>query len=299
MLKTILRRLGAIVGLSLLLGTVPAEARATQPAGPALWEVADADTTIYLFGTIHLLPDHFQWKTPALKQAEAASQELVIETIVDPAHPQPMLNALLQLGFARGLPPVRERVSAAKRPALLQAMSKSGIPEKQFDQMKTWNAAFQLLQVQFRELGLLGKEGPETILREDFAATGKPISQLETNAEQLAFFDRLPESSQRQLLEGAIEPLPIAKQEFGRMLAAWSRADVNGIARTFNQDLSNSPEVQKGLIRQRNANWAKWIEKRMAEPGTIMIAVGAGHLAGKDSVLEMLRKGGYSVKRLQ
>ena len=96
-----------------------------------------------------------------------------------------------------------------------------------------------------------------------------------------------------------IEPLSSMDKEFGGMLASWSRGDVTGIARTFNRDLSGSPEMRKSLLEQRNANWAKWIEQRMAQPGTIMVAVGAGHLAGKDSVLETLRKDGYKVRRLQ
>jgi hypothetical protein len=57
--------------------------------------------------------------------------------------------------------------------------------------------------------------------------------------------------------------------------------------------------MQQALIRQRNANWSKWIEQRMAQPGAVMIAVGAGHLAGRDSVVEMLKKDGYKVQRLQ
>jgi uncharacterized protein YbaP (TraB family) len=74
---------------------------------------------------------------------------------------------------------------------------------------------------------------------------------------------------------------------------------VNGIAVTFNKELSQSPEIRNLLLQQRNANWAKWIENRMAAPGTILVAVGAGHLAGKDSVIEKLRKDGYKIRRLQ
>jgi hypothetical protein len=83
------------------------------------------------------------------------------------------------------------------------------------------------------------------------------------------------------------------------MLDAWSRGDVKGIAQTFDRELSESPALQQDLIRQRNANWSRWIEQRMGQPGTIMIAVGAGHLAGKSSVLELLRRDGYNVRRLQ
>ena len=87
--------------------------------------------------------------------------------------------------------------------------------------------------------------------------------------------------------------------ELGGMLKAWSSGDVNGIAKTFDRDLSGSPELQQSLIHQRNSNWRKWIEQRLDKPGAVLVAVGAGHLAGKDSVLEMLKKDGYKVRRLQ
>jgi uncharacterized protein YbaP (TraB family) len=163
--------------------------------------------------------------------------------------------------------------------------------------METWAAAFILLGNKFKEIGL--SSGVEGVLRNDFSTKGKRVGELESNIEQLAFFDRLPEDAQRSLLEGSIEKTDDMDSYFGRMLQSWSRGDVRGIARTFDQDLAGSPELQKALIRQRNANWTKWIGQRMGKPGAVMIAVGAGHLAGKDSVLELLQKGGYRVRRLQ
>jgi uncharacterized protein YbaP (TraB family) len=83
------------------------------------------------------------------------------------------------------------------------------------------------------------------------------------------------------------------------MFDAWSKGDVEAIARTFDRDLSGSPALAQALIKSRNANWSKWIEKRMTQPGQIMVAVGAGHLAGKGSVIDLLKKDGYKVTRLQ
>jgi hypothetical protein len=163
--------------------------------------------------------------------------------------------------------------------------------------MKTWMAAFLLLGNQFKALGLSG--GAEAVLKNVFTSEGKPIGELESNVQQLSFFDRLPEPAQRALLEGAIEDQKATDTEFTGMLDAWSRGDVKGIAQTFDRELSESPALQQDLIRQRNANWSRWIEQRMGQPGTIMIAVGAGHLAGKSSVLELLRSDGYNVRRLQ
>lgn len=299
MLKSLLRRAGAALGLSLLLTGMPAQARVPQAGRPALWEVSDPDTTIYLFGTIHLLPDNFQWRTTTFNKAVAGSQQLIVETIVDDKNPTKLMSVMASLGFANGLPPLSQRVPAAKRAALAAAVKKSGFPPQAFDRMKTWAAAFILLGNKFREIGLKGGEGVEQVLRGDFSGAGKPIGELESNVQQLTFFDKLPEPAQRALLEGAIEDSKAMNAEFSGMLDAWSRGDVRGIARTFDRDLSESPALQQTLIRQRNANWSRWIEQRMAQPGAILIAVGAGHLAGKDSVLEMLKKDGYKVRRLQ
>ena len=298
MIKSLLRRAGAALGLSLLVGSVPAEARAPHVAKPALWQVSDADTTIYLFGTIHLLPANYQWRTPKIDEAMASSRELVVETIVDDKDPTKLMSAMTSLAFnTPSLPPLSARVPPARRAALAEAVKKSGLPAQAFDRMETWAAAFILLGNKFREIGLSG--GVEGVLRSDFSTKGKSVGELESNVEQLAFFDKLPETAQRSLLEGAIEETKDMDSYFGGMLQAWSRGDVRGIARTFDRDLSSSPELQKALIRQRNANWSKWIEQRMEKPGAVMIAVGAGHLAGKDSVLELLQKGGYKVRRLQ
>lgn len=290
------QRIAAPLAALFALGSA-AEARAPQPAKPALWEVSDDDTTIYLFGTIHLLPDEAKWRTPKFDQVMTNSQELVVETIIDEKNPTKLMSALASLGLAKGLPPLLQRVALAKRPALQAAIKKSGVPEQAFNGMKTWMAAFILLNNQFKDLGLSG--GVEGVLRNDFLARNKPIGELESNLEQLGFFDRLPESAQLNLLDGAIEEHGSMKREFNGMLDAWTRGDVKGIARTFDRDLSTSPAMRDALIRQRNANWAKWIERRMAQPGAIMVAVGAGHLAGSSSVLALLQKDGLKVRRLQ
>ena len=297
MLKAFLRRALAALTLSLALVAGPVTARPTAVARPALWEVSDADTTIYLFGTIHLLPPKYQWRSAKLDKAMTDSQQLVVETLVDP---QKYMAAITSLAFnTPNLPPLAERVPPAKRAALAALIQKMGYPPHAFDRMETWSVAISLLGERFREIGLKGDEGVETVLRSTFTSSGKPIGELETTAEQLGFFDTLPEKAQRQLLEGAIDDPENMRKEFQGMLAAWVRGDVPAVARTFNHDLSDSPELQQALIKRRNANWAKWIEQRMTQPGEIMIAVGAGHLAGKDSVIALLQRDGYRVRRVQ
>lgn len=299
MLKTILHRGLALLGLVALGSCTTAPQPVAPAAKPALWQVSDDDTTVYLFGTIHLLPQSYSWRSPAFDQAIRASQTLVVETIVDENRPEEISGVLMSLGMSPGLPPLADRVGPDKRAALAAAIAKSGMPATAFDRMETWAAAFMLLGNQFRDLGLKGSEGVESVLRKDFAAAGKPIAQLETNREQLGFFDTLPEDAQRALLEGAIDEPEAMRENFDGMLKAWTRGDVEAIAKTFNEDLASSPQLADALIRRRNLNWSQWVQRRMAAPGTVMLAVGAGHLAGSDSMVAMLERDGYRVKRIQ
>src|SRR3954467_2865032 len=129
MLRTLQRRACAALGLSLALVATPAPVKTVQAARPALWAVSDADTTIYLFGTIHLLPDKYQWRTAKFDQALEGSQQLVVETIVDSKNPAKLMGALASLAFnTPNLPPLADRVPPARRDALAAAIRKSGFP---------------------------------------------------------------------------------------------------------------------------------------------------------------------------
>lgn len=278
-------------------GTAPAAA--PQSASPAMWKVADHDTTVYLFGTIHLLPPETQWRSPVFDKAAASADALVIETNIDESNPGATIGELFKLAVSPGLPPIADRVKPEKRAALQRAITKSGVPAAALDKLETWAAAFLLLGAQFKDLGLEPGSGVETVLKKQFVSNGKPVDQLETNAEQLGFFDRLSEASQREFLDGVLEDPKAAKDQFGMMIESWSKGDVTGIAKSFNSDMGGSPELLDALIAQRNVNWAKWVKGRLDKPGTVMVAVGAGHLAGDKSVQSLLERQGVRVTRVQ
>jgi len=278
-------------------GTAPAAEPA--PANPALWKVADHDTTVYLFGTIHLLPKDTNWRSNAFDKAAAGADALVVETVIDESNPAATMSELLQLAVSPGLPPIAERVPPEKRAALQALIAKSGIPASMYDRLETWAAAFMLLGVQFKELGLDPGSGVESALKKQFTDSKKVIGQLETNAEQLGFFDRLSEEAQRKFLVAMLDGAGDMNSEFKGMLDAWTRGDVKAIAQSFNSDLSDAEELRDALLTQRNANWANWVKGRLDQPGTVLVAVGAGHLAGEQSLQSMLEKQGVKVTRVQ
>jgi hypothetical protein len=298
LMKRFGRRLAAI---SAVAATACAAAPAAEPqaASPALWKVADEDTTIYLFGTIHLLPKDTKWRSPAFDRAAAGADTLVVETVIDDKNPATTMGELFKLAISPGHPPLLDRVPAEQRDALATMVAKSGVPLEAFNKMETWAAAFMLLGVQFQGLGLDSGSGVETVLKKQFEAGGKPVGQLETNAEQLGFFDRLSEEAQRKFLLSVLDDTSGMKEQFGGMLDAWARGDVGAIGDSFNRDLADAAELKDALLVRRNANWAKWVKNRLDQPGNVLVAVGAGHLAGDQSVQAMLEKDGVKVTRIQ
>lgn len=299
---SLLKRIGRrLLAVSAVAATACSAAPASEPkaASPALWKVADHDTTIYLFGTIHLLPKDTKWRSSAFDTAAAGADTLVVETVIDESNPAATMSELLQLAVSEGLPPLADRVPPEKKAALLAAVAKSGIPAPMFDKLETWAAAFMLLGVQFKELGLDPGSGVESTLKKQFQDSKKTIGQLETNAEQLGFFDRLSEVAQRKFLVAMLDSSGNMSSEFKGMLDAWTRGDVKEIAKSFNSDLSDAAELRDALLTKRNSNWANWVKGRLDQPGTVLVAVGAGHLAGEQSVQSMLENQGVKVTRVQ
>ena len=202
-------------------------------------------------------------------QAVDGSQQLVVETIVDEKNPQKLMPALAGLAFRKGCRRLPSGAGGEARRARRRDQARAAFPPQAFDQMETWAAAFMLLGNQFKDIGLKGDEGVESVLRDNFTGQGKPVGELETNSSSSASSTSCPKTPSAQLLEGAIDrPANMQRANSTQMLEAWARGDVNAIARSFNRDLAARPSFEQALIKRRNANWSRWIEQRMAQPGS-------------------------------
>lgn len=281
----------------ILASTVPASARPSE-AKPGLWKLADADTTIYLFGTIHVLPKAYVWRTPVVEAALSTSNELVLE-VTDSGNKDGVRAAYAELATSPGLVPVIERVPAKKRPRLISMLKSIGRTPEQMTPFESWAVSLILVGAMLRDVGIEPQSGVEEQLTTLFTAAKKPISGLETTRDQLGFFDRLSETAQRFLLVSMIDGGSKQRQQFDAMLKAWRSGNDRAISDTFDRELRASPELLGALLGQRNANWTSKLAARLDTPGTVFVAVGAGHLAGKQSVQAMLTARGLKVVRVQ
>lgn len=263
----------------------PAQAR------PALFVVRDADTTIWVLGTIHALPADVAWETPAITRVIDGADLLVTE--IPRSEPGVVGEMFMGLAHSDGLPPVKSRVAAPVQPALLRAIDAADELASTLDKLETWAAALVIENGRARAAGASPADGVEAVLAQRFA--GRPQRAFETPGSQLALFDRLSEPDQRRLLTLAATD----SDGYRRALTAWSTADLATIARSNDRLFGGAPAMKAALLTGRNTRWSRWITARMRQPGKVLIAVGTGHLAGPTSVVAMLRANGLAVRRVQ
>lgn len=263
----------------------------TIAARPPLWLVRDGDTEIRLLGTIHALPPGVRWQTPEVTRAIDSADLLVTE--IPAADPERAAATFRHFAVAPGLPRLAARLPPALRPALGRAAAASGVPAETLDGMRSWAAAVTISAGPMHASGASPEFGVEAELARRFA--GRQRTAFETQGGQLALFGALPEPAQRLMLARAVRD----RDGYAATQAAWLRGDTRGLAASLEPGLRDAPILRQVLVTRRNARWAGWIARRMDKPGRVLVAVGAGHLAGPDSVVAMLAARGLRVVRVQ
>ncbi|WP_424681819.1 TraB/GumN family protein [Frateuria sp. YIM B11624] len=285
-----LRALG--LALVLALAAVPALAQ------PALWAVKDADTTIYLFGTVHLLPHDTDWHSAELDKALADSQALYVEITDDD---QATMTALvLQYGMDMAHP-LSGLLTPFDRERLARAARLADVPGgvAALNLMRPWLAALTLTVAPLTKAGLDPAEGVDKQLRAAMTKAGKPVRGLETAEQQIRFLADMPQAVQLAMLRSTLRDTDRAAVDLKAIIEAWKSGDEAALSR-LEIDLMRreTPELYQRLLVERNEAWAKRIAGMLQQPGTVFIAVGAAHLAGPDSVQAQLAKDGIGVHRL-
>ena len=241
--------------LDALIATAPSDAT------PALWEVRDGDTTIYLFGTFHTLDERTLWFDRSVRAAFDRSGELVLETIV-PANPA----EIRAIG----------RSVVGPRPAPFLTATRNAVERGRAD-------------------GLSVDRGADSVLRRAAADQGMVLSGIEGFADQLRTFVRIsaaPPSVAAVPVE-ASTPVTLAA-----LLMAWKAGDTRAFSAMLAGFEAKAPRAYRLLIADRNILYGEWIARRLDQPGTVFVAVGSGHLAGKDSVQNWLSAKGIQARRI-
>ncbi|KGI77832.1 TraB/GumN family protein [Oleiagrimonas soli] len=291
---TLLQRFARFAVLALSLLALPG----VTLAQPALWVAQSGESTLYLFGTVHLLPDHTDWRSKQLDKALDASQTLYIELTDDNQANVQMLALKYGLDLSR---PLSSKVNAADMTRLQRAAQVAGLPggEATLEPMRPWLAGLTLSVAPLLKAGMDPNSGVDKQLKAQFEKAGKPVKGLETSEQQIRFFADMPPAMELAFLRSVLKDFGSAKKDLNELIGYWQNGNVDAIAQKADLKLrKDDPALYKRLIADRNARWGEKLHTIMQTPGVYFVAVGAAHLAGPDSVQKQLAALGIQAKRL-
>lgn len=269
-----------------------------EMGGPAMWLVSDEDTQIFMFGTVHALPDDIDWYSGSVKDALDSADTLVTEIDMTPEAAAGMQQIVVSRAVFTDGTTLRSLLQGEDLQAYEAAVTSLGIQPAALDPVEPWFATLQLANAAFAKAGVTGENGVETVL-EGIVKPGTRRVALESLDSQLAIFDELPQEAQIfYLLETAREIDNVAPS-LQLLVDEWAEGDPEGLGMLLNETLKSDPVLADRLLYARNAKWAEWIAGRLDTPGVVFMAVGAGHLAGDKSVQELLEAKGIRSYRVQ
>ncbi|MBU1272186.1 MAG: TraB/GumN family protein [Alphaproteobacteria bacterium] len=276
----------------------PAATPAIQGQGPALWVIKDADSTLYLFGTVHVLRPTVGWLSPKVEAAFDSSDQIWFE-FSNPDDQAAVMAVIQQHGYSSDRP-LSSYLTADERIGLEAAAASIGVAAEAMEPMRPWWAGMTLALAPLAKAGYDPMSGSERILKARADAAGKPSHGFETIEQQVRVLADLPEAVQVDLVREGITDYQRGAEMLDGLVDAWAKGDVKALeAITVAEMKADFPALYGPLIVDRNTDWADQIQTQLQGSGTAFIAVGAAHLTGDDSVQSILKSRGVAVESVE
>jgi uncharacterized protein len=291
---------------------LPADQVQDYAPAPAMWRLADGDTTIYLLGTFHLMPEQFRWRNPQLDAIVAEAEELVLESSdVDAAAAQAFVDPkLTRLMLSR--PATSQMLSPESGTKWERLISALDLDFDFIDHMPLHMAMLNFGRAD-EAVGASSEEfGVETVLEREFSASNRPISSIEDNGRVMMSLFRIDDLEMVYQLDQQLaywdgrnpyEFLGLGAEATDTidwpMLHAWARGQQqSGSVPVAMEGPKSMIQFDRALLDARNRRWTTWLAERLNQPGTILVAVGAAHFEGPQSVLVHLQERGLAATRI-
>ena len=276
---------------ALVLWTCALPSRADTPLH-SLWELHGKHNTVFLLGSIHVLRPGDYPLSPAVMQAYASSKALLMEinladTDMEQLQAEMLTSAMLPEGKSL------QEVLGPKRYARAESLARDvGVELATFDGFAPWFAAEAISQLQLLKLGFEPTSGVEMYFLERARSDGKSIAGLETAHDQIALFEGLSMEAQAEYLMSSLEQAHELPKEVNDMVHAWQRGDTVWFDAELQSELGKDPVLYQSVLAARNRKWIPKIEALLNDDKNYLVIVGTGHLVGRNSVIELLKKDG-------
>ncbi len=278
------------------LGTAAILASGGASAEPALWSISGRENTVYIYGSVHVLPQGGFAIDGKLAEAWKDAEKVCMEIDSGAVSEQ----EIQELTLARVMDPEGRDLFALLGPDLDRAKSAAagaGVPLEPLAQFEPWFAGMMLSIMALQQHGFDIEHGVEKIIETAAGTDRKPICAFETVDEQLALFDDMPIEQQRKFLIQSIEEVSEVKTDMDKLLVAWRAGDEAAMDQLMDEDFEGYPDLAERLIFGRNARWAEQVTEMLTGTDDVLIVVGTGHLVGDRGLPSLMRKRGFKVTR--
>jgi uncharacterized protein YbaP (TraB family) len=265
-------------------------------AAPAMWRVSDDDSAVWLFGSIHVLPPDVDWRTPAFDAVLAKAETVYFEADIGPLGQLGIVIKSLRSGFS-GQDPWLPKLTPEQAEKLAAAITPLGLTSAQLGAYAPWLAEAEIEDKMLESQGFSMALGVDPSLQAELPKEKK--AYFETAGEQMDMLAAAPAEAQIARLMAAVDDVGNMPRELRDMAAAWSAGKVDALAAQMRDDPTMDEGFTKSMVLDRNAKWAETIKGLLADNHQDLIVVGAGHLAGAGSVVDLLGTAGFTVERIQ
>ncbi|MEJ2221971.1 MAG: TraB/GumN family protein [Desulfobacterales bacterium] len=268
-----------------------------QAAKSCLWTVETPSNKIYLLGSLHLLKQDAYPLTAAIEKAYTDSRIIIFETDIAALQAPDVQAKLLEMGLYPADQNLLEDLNANTRRQLEKKMSQIGLPLAQFSRFKPWFVALTLTTLELQRLGFNPGYGIDVYFFNRAGADGKEIGFLEPAEFQVNLLGKMAEQDQNDFLSQTLKDLEVVNTLAGDLVGSWKKGDADKLHDLLSRSFKGYPHLHDRLLLQRNKNWIQQIESALRKDKNVFFVVGAGHLVGPGSVVDLLKKKGYQVKQ--
>ena len=267
--------------------------------GPALWRLADEDTTVWLFGTVHVLPPDLEWMRGAIIDAFGEADTLYLEVPTDEEAQAGIAELMPMIGVNPAGVTLSSMIGTEDQARLTRVSASLGVPQANLEGLRPWLASVLLSVQAIVSQGQDPESGVERVLEAEAERTGMDVRYFETPEQQLRIFADLAPSEELAFLTETLRQIEEEPDLIGGMDDAWVAGDLAALDEAVNDGLRDTSEdAYEALIVHRNRAWAEEINALMvAEAGVFFIGVGAGHLVGEDSIQSLLEAEGWRIEQ--
>jgi uncharacterized protein YbaP (TraB family) len=299
---------GLVICLALLwasISTVFAQTGAQSQPGSQpgqkkdfLWSVKTDKATVYLLGSLHLLKADAY---PLEKNIEAAykdSQRVVFEADIENVTTPAFQGRLLSLGLYPEGQTLAQNISKETYALLEKKLAEVGLTIEQVSRFKPWLCAVTVAALKLKRMGFDPQYGIDKYFFTKAKKDGKEMLFLETLDFQISLFTDLGSTEAEALLRQTLKDLDVVETMFPDIVSAWETGAVARFEADVTISFKDFPAIYERFLAQRNRQWAGFIEQLLAQGGTTLVVVGAGHLVGSDNLLQLLKDKQYKIEQI-